>query len=92
MRQAYYWWNRRSWDNKDNYRNRSSWDQLAVLYAVRGASEYFFEMDKGAGSLPNGFLWSMKPNYRMYLAPRMSNAELGKVVEDLMIQKSGLTH
>jgi inosine-uridine nucleoside N-ribohydrolase len=87
VRQAYYWWNRRSWNNRDNNRNRSSWDQLAVLYAVRGAAEYFFEMDKGAGSLPNGFLWSMKTNYRMYLASRMSNTELGKVVEDLMIQK-----
>ena len=37
------------------YKGRSSWDQLAVLYGVRGLEDYFTEVTEGKGRLSNGY-------------------------------------
>ena len=80
VREAYY---RRF--NKQ-YKGRSSWDQLAVLYGVCGISDYFVEITEGKGRLSNGYEWEMKPGSRSYLDPRLSDSEFVRVVEDLMIK------
>ena len=68
------------------YKGRSSWDQLAVLYGVRGASDYFVEITEGKGRLSNGYEWEMKPGFRSYLDPKVSDSEFVRIVEDLMIK------
>ena len=68
------------------YKGRSSWDQLAVLYGVRGIGDYFAEITEGKGRLSNGYEWEMKPGFRSYLDPRLSDSEYVRVVEDLMIK------
>lgn len=83
VREAYY---RRF--NKQ-YKGRSSWDQLAVLYGVRGVSDYFVEITEGKGRLSNGYEWEMKPDFRSYLDPKVSDSEFVRIVEDLMIKPPG---
>ncbi len=68
------------------YKGRSSWDQLAVLYGVRGIGDYFTEITEGKGRLSNGYEWEMKPGFRSYLDPRLSDSEYVRIVEDLMIK------
>ncbi|MDE0014280.1 MAG: nucleoside hydrolase [Candidatus Poribacteria bacterium] len=68
------------------YKGRSSWDQLAVLYGVRGIGDYFAEITEGKGRLSNGYEWEMKPGFRSYLDPRLSDSEYVHIVEDLMIK------
>lgn len=70
----------------EEYRNRSSWDQLAVLYGVRGVSSYFTEITAGKGRLSNGYEWEMNPGFRSYLDPKLSDSQLVRIVEDLMIE------
>jgi chitodextrinase len=67
-----------------NYCARPSWDQMAVLYGVRGATTYFEKITSGKGLLPNGYTWQMKPGVRSYLKTRLSEDTYGKVIEDLM--------
>ncbi len=80
VRQAYYAW----FDN--SFQDRSSWDQVAVLYGVRGSSNYFEEVDTGNGQLSNGYQWKMEPGHRMYLVHTLSTTEMAKIIETLMIQ------
>ena len=80
VRAAYYKW------FGDSFQDRSSWDQMAVLYAVRGAGVYFDEMSSDSGRLKNGYMWRMQPGHRMYLARKLSTSELAAVIEKLMIQ------
>jgi len=79
VREAYrLWW-------RGEARDRSSWDQLAVLYGVRGLGDYFAEVTAGAGKLRSGFAWDMQPGWRSYLALRMDKRELEAVVDALMV-------
>ena len=80
VREAYYKW------FDDSFQARSSWDQVAVLYGVRGADEYFEEVGEGTGQLKNGYKWNMQPGYRMYLTHKLSSTEMAEIIEDLMIQ------
>ena len=86
IRQAYYMW----FDN--SFQDRSSWDQVAVLYGVRGTNEYFEEVDEGTGQLKNGYKWNMQPGYRMYLTHKLSTTEMAKIIEELMIQAPKSLH
>lgn len=72
---------------------RSSWDLIAVLYAVRGLSAYFTAVTDGrcvpkeeevCQWLPGG--GSANHNY---LAYRMPQAQLAAVIEDLMLTPPG---
>lgn len=80
VRQAYYDW----FDN--SFQDRSSWDQVAVLYGVRGSSEYFEVMDTGYGQLSNGYQWKMEPGRRLYLTHKLTTTEMAKIIEALMVQ------
>ncbi|MYC75963.1 hypothetical protein F4X10_09385 [Candidatus Poribacteria bacterium] len=68
------------------YRGRSSWDQIAVLYGVRGLSDYFTEVTEGKGRLSNGYAWEMKPGFRSYLEVRLSDSDFVRIIETLMIK------
>lgn len=80
VREAFYQWFDQS------YQGRSSWDQVAVLYGVRGLGETFEEITTGTGSLPNGFVWEMKPGHRSYLKSRLTDEQLAGIIEPLMIK------
>ena len=80
VREAYYRW------FGEKYGRRSSWDQLAVLYGVRGVGDYFTEITEGSGRLSNGYAWEMKPGFRSYLEPRLSDSKLADIIEDLMLK------
>ena len=71
------------------YKDRSSWDQIAVLYGVRGLSDYFTEVSDGKGRLSNGYAWEMKDGFRSYLEVRLSDSEFVNIIENLMIKPPG---
>ena len=80
VREAYY----RRFNGE--YRGRSSWDQIAVLYGVRGLGDDFTEITEGKGRLSNGYAWEMKPGSRSYLKVRLSDSEFVRIIENLMIK------
>jgi pyrimidine-specific ribonucleoside hydrolase len=80
VREAYYRW----FDNK--FKGRSSWDQMAVLYGVRGLCTYFNKHTSGKGRLRNGYEWQMKTTFRSYLEARLSDREYEEIIEALMIK------
>ena len=70
--------------------NRQSWDQTAVLYAVRGPREYWTESEPGlclmharVGFGYNDWVSALRMSHR-YLIERMAPPELARVIEDLM--------
>ncbi len=80
VREAYY----RRFNGQ--YKGRSSWDQIAVLYGVRGLGDYFTEVTEGKGRLSNGYEWEMKSGFRSYLKVQLSDSEFVRIIEDLMIK------
>ena len=80
VREAYY----RRFNGQ--YKGRSSWDQIAVLYGVRGLSDYFTEVTDGTGRLSNGYEWEMKDGFRSYLEVQLSDSEFVRIIENLMIK------
>lgn len=80
VREAYY----RRFNGQ--YKGRSSWDQIAVLYGVRGLGDDFTEITEGKGRLSNGYEWEMKPGSRSYLKVRLSDSEFVRIIENLMIK------
>jgi hypothetical protein len=70
--------------------DRESWDQTAVLYAVRGAREYWTESEPGLSLMHVGPRFSYNewiPTPRRaqrYLIEKMPPAQVGQVIEDLM--------
>ncbi|MBL7113464.1 MAG: nucleoside hydrolase, partial [Bacteroidales bacterium] len=79
-REAFY----RYFGNK--YRSRSSWDEMAILYGVRGLTTYFNEQTSGTGRLNNGYTWQMQAGYRTYLTNRHANSTYERIIEELMDQ------
>ena len=78
VREAYY----KFFGNK--FEGRSSWDQLAVLYGVRGASGYFTKKTTNIGSLSNGHVWKLKSGHHSYLKELLTNDEYAQIVETMM--------
>ncbi len=70
----------------NEFEGRSSWDEMAVLYGVRGLSTLFREITSGTGSLPNDYVWDMEPGFRSYLRNRLSDPSYVQIIEDLMDQ------
>jgi hypothetical protein len=77
--------------------DRESWDQTAVLYAVRGARDYWAESGPGLNLMharvPQGYNdWLAASGARhRYLVEKMPPRELGRVIEDLMLQPPRLS-
>ena len=80
IREAYYQW------AGEKHTGRSSWDQVAVLYGVRGVQSNFDEISTGKGKLRNGFEWEMKPGYRSWLKALINDEETAVILEPLMIK------
>ena len=80
VREAYFrWFNGR-------YEGRSSWDQVAVLYAIYGAGKWFEDVASGTGSLRNGYSWQLKSGWRTYVGPKRSEHEFVGLIERLMVE------
>lgn len=70
----------------NNFCKRPSWDQVAVLYGVRGLSDYFSRNTTITGSLRNGYKWQMKPGHRSFLEPLLPLDSYAKIIQDLMLK------
>jgi hypothetical protein len=71
---------------------RESWDHTAVLFGVRGERDYWTLSEPGfclmharVGSGYNEWIPTGKKSHR-YLVEKMPSADVGKVIEDLMLQ------
>lgn len=71
---------------QDNFCGRPSWDQIAVLYGVRGLSNYFSRNTTGTGSLTNGYKWQMKPGFRSFIEPLLPVDSYAKIIDALMLK------
>ena len=80
VREAYFRW------FGGKFEGRSSWDQVAVLYAIYGAGDWFEDVASGTGSLRNGYSWPLKSDWRTYVAPRRSQDEFVGTIERLMVE------
>lgn len=72
--------------------NRESWDQTAVLYAVRGAAPYWAESEPGVSLMHirgrsgyNEWIPTPRKSHR-YLVERMPPADVARVIEGLMMR------
>jgi len=82
VREAY-----RLWQNALDT-GRASWDQTAVLFAVRGAQDYW-DLAQGRCDVDDSgrIEWRNDPQgSHAYLAKKMSPATLAEVIEELMVQ------
>lgn len=80
VREAYYRW------FGNAFKGRSSWDQVAVLYGVWGAGDWFEDVAEGTASLPNGYAWQLKSGWRTYVGPKRSKDEFAGLIERLMVE------
>jgi len=62
-----------------NFCGRHSWDQIAVLYGVRGISDYFTHLEDVKK-------WRQKPGQRTYFETRLANDCYARIIEDLMLK------
>lgn len=70
-------------------KNRSSWDQTAMLFAIRGEAGVFRLSPEGTNSVgaDGKNAWAAAPGGRhRYLIKTASDREIAKVIEDLMVQ------
>ncbi len=68
------------------FRGRSSWDEMAVLYGVRGSQSYFNEITEGSGSLPTVYIWNMKAGHRSFLKNSLHAKSYAKIIQGLMLE------
>ena len=80
VREAYFRW------FNGAFEGRSSWDQVAVLYAVYGAGDWFEDVASGTGSLRNGYSWQLKSGWRTYVGPKRSEEDFVDFIERLMVE------
>jgi len=81
---------RRAYELYNQFRGRSSWDQTAVLYAVRGSGKYWSVHTQGHNHIfPDGSNeWRPSPDMdHVYLVKKMKPEKLAEIIEGLMIQK-----
>ena len=80
VREAYFSW------FGGRFEGRSSWDQVAVLYAIYGAGDWFEDVASGTGSLRNGYSWQLKSGWRTYVGPKRSEDDFVDLIERLMVE------
>jgi inosine-uridine nucleoside N-ribohydrolase len=70
----------------DSLKNRHSWDQTAVLYAVRGDSSYWTTTEGSLTIEDDGHnTWQSEKRNRFYLTAIRTPAEMKKIIEDMMV-------
>ena len=80
VREAYY-----KYFNND-FKNRPSWDQITVLYGVRGLADYFSMGTTGTGHLQNGFVYQIKSGHRTFVKPLLTDEAYAEIIQNLMLQ------
>jgi hypothetical protein len=73
-------------------KNRSSWDQTAMLYAIKGETGVFRLSPEGTNSVTadGKNQWAAAPGGRhRYLVKAVGDKEIAKVIEDFMVQPPG---
>ncbi|MBE0536193.1 MAG: nucleoside hydrolase [Phycisphaerae bacterium] len=81
---------RRAYDLYNAFAGRASWDQTAVLYAVRGCGAYWSLHSEGYNhvSADGSNEWRPSPDKpHAYLVEKMAPAELAKVIDALMLHE-----
>lgn len=71
----------------ESFRGRSSWDQVAALYGVFGAGDWFEDVAEGEASLPNGHVWQLTAPHRTYVGARKEVGEFQAWIEELMTRR-----
>lgn len=69
--------------------NRRSWDQTAVLYAVRGLSTYWTAVTKGYNHINSdgSNQWRSTPDKdHAYLVEKTPSTDMAAIIDDLMLQ------
>jgi len=66
--------------------DNASWDQMTVLYGVRGTSGYFEQITTGTGKLVNGYEWDFKKRKDSRLELLLPAESYAKIIEDLMLE------
>jgi inosine-uridine nucleoside N-ribohydrolase len=70
----------------DSVKNRHSWDQTAVLYAVRGDGDVWTTTEGSITILDDGHnTWQSEKKNRFFLTAVKSPAEIKKIIEDMMV-------
>ena len=84
---------RACYQHYNGLQNRESWDLTAVLFAVRGARDYWTLSEPGFclmhQRVTHGYNeWLPCPSKQhRYLIEKMSPAEMGRILDDLLVQK-----
>ena len=68
------------------FRDNASWDQMTVLYAVRGTSGLFKQNMTGTGSLVGGYTWDFQKRKDSWLEILLPEASYAKIINDLMLE------
>jgi inosine-uridine nucleoside N-ribohydrolase len=70
----------------DSLKNRHSWDQTAVLFAVRGPRDYW-TVEEGSLEIADDGKnkWSDEKKDRFYLKKKKPVEEMKKIIEDMMV-------
>ncbi|MCD6090244.1 MAG: nucleoside hydrolase [Bacteroidales bacterium] len=68
------------------FTDNPSYDQMTVLYGVRGASGYFKQNTTGTGMLLNGYKWDLKKRNDSWLELTLTEASYAKIIQDLMVE------
>lgn len=101
VRQSYYHWSLYYTEDGSNWPfNRRSWDQTAVLYAVRGLSTYWTAHTTGYNSISSSGAntWVESPDKDHSYLENRSGSNAGSTIAALMIQepqnipKAAFTH
>jgi inosine-uridine nucleoside N-ribohydrolase len=70
----------------DSAKNRHSWDQTAVLYAIRGDHGYWETTEGNIVIEDDGHnKWQIERKNRFYLSARKTPAEMKTIIEDMMV-------
>ncbi len=70
----------------NSFKNQPSWDQMTILYGVRGACNYFKQTSDGEGSHPSGYTWEMKKRNDSVLEAFLPAEAYARIIENLMIE------
>lgn len=68
------------------FRDNASWDQMTILYAVRGASALFKQNTNGTGMLVGGYKWDFKERNDSWLELKLPEASYAKMINELMLE------
>ena len=66
--------------------DNASWDQMTVLYAVRGTSGYFKQNFTGTGILVGGYKWDLQDRKDSWLEMLLPEASYAEIIEELMLE------